>query len=49
MNTDLKTILLDCQSNYVENSNMMSNATKSLDILATSLSVLQNYFMCVMI
>ena len=31
-------------NNYVESSSMMSNATKSFDTLATSLSALQNYF-----
>jgi len=30
--------------NNVENSSMMSNAAKSFDISATSLSVLHNYF-----
>jgi len=42
--TDLKIILLDYQNNYVRRSNIMSNAAKSLDVLATSLSVLHNYF-----
>jgi len=38
--TDLKTILLDYQNNYVGNSNMMSNVAKNFDILAISLSAL---------
>jgi len=32
---------LDHQNNYVENSNMMSNAAKNFDILTTGLSILQ--------
>jgi len=40
----LKIIILDHQNNYVGNSSIMSNTTKNLDILATSLSVLHNYF-----
>jgi len=33
---------LDHQNNYVEST--MSNAAKNFDILATSLSILHNYF-----
>jgi len=33
---------LDYQNNYIENSSI--NAARSFDILATSLSVLHNYF-----
>jgi len=32
------------ENNYVGNSSMMSNAAKHFNILATSLSVLHNYF-----
>jgi len=42
--TDLKIILLDYQNDYVGRSSIMSNAVKSFDILATSLSVIHNYF-----
>ena len=41
---DLKIILLEHQINYVEMWSMMSNVTKSFDILIISLSVLFNYF-----
>jgi len=47
---DLKTILLNHQNNFVRTLNIMNNAAKNFDILATSLSVLiilivqQNYF-----
>jgi len=40
--THLKIILLNHQNNYVKNSSMMSNVTKNFDILATSLSTLNN-------
>jgi len=36
--------LLNYQNNYVEISNMMSNAAKSFDVLAIGLNVLHNYF-----
>ena len=39
---DLK-INLNYQNNYVGNSSMMSNATKSIYILATNLNVLHKY------
>jgi len=43
--TDLKLISLDYQNNYVERLNINNiNAAKSFNILATSLSVLHNYF-----
>jgi len=35
---------LDYQNNYVERSSIIGDAAKSFDILATSLSVLHNYF-----
>jgi len=35
--------LLDYQNNYVGNLNMMNNAAKSFDILATSSSILHNF------
>jgi len=41
---DLKIILLDYQNNFVGILKIMSNAAKTFDILATSLSVLHNYF-----
>jgi len=41
---DLKIILLAHQNNYVENSSMMSNDAKNLDILAINLNILHNYF-----
>jgi len=44
LNTDLKIILLDHQNNFVGTSKTMSDAAKNCDILATSLSVLHNYF-----
>jgi len=40
----LKIILLAHQNNFVEILKIMSNAAKSFDIPATSLSVLHNYF-----
>jgi len=42
--TDLKIILSDDQNNYVERLNIDDNAAKSSNILATSLTVLHNYF-----
>jgi len=44
IDTDKKIILLDHQNNYMERSSIKSNDAKSFDILATSLSVLRNYF-----
>jgi len=44
LNTDLKIILLDCQNNFVGTLKIMSNAAKNFDVLATSLSVVHNYF-----
>jgi len=44
LDTDLKIILLDQQNNFVGILKLMSNAAKNFDILATSLSVLRNYF-----
>jgi len=35
---------MDHQNNYVKNSNIMNNATKSFDIGAINLIVLRNYF-----
>jgi len=35
---------LNDQNNYVERLNVHDNATKSFNILATSLNVLHNYF-----
>jgi len=43
LDTDLKIILLDRQNNFVI-LKTMSNVAKSFDILATSSSVLRNYF-----
>jgi len=43
LDTDLKIILLN-QNHHIRISSMMSNTVKSFDILATSLSVLHNYF-----
>jgi len=43
LDTDQKIILLVYQNNFVEILKIMSNANK-IDILATSLSVLHNYF-----
>jgi len=40
----MKIILLDHQNNFVGTVKIMSNAVKNFDILATSLSVLNNYF-----
>jgi len=42
--SDLKIIMLACQNNYVGRSDIMSNAAKNFDILATSLNVLYNHF-----
>jgi len=44
LDTDLKIIWLNHQNNFVGALNIMSNAVKNVDILATSLSVLHNYF-----
>jgi len=44
LDTDLKIILLDHKNNFVETSKIISNAANNFDILAISLSVLQNYF-----
>jgi len=35
---------LDHQNNFVEILKIMNNAAKNVDILATNLSVLRNYF-----
>jgi len=40
LDTDLKIILLNHQSNYVERSNIFDNTAKCFNILATSLNVL---------
>jgi len=39
LDTDLKTILLNCQNNFVGTLKIISNAAKNFDIVATSLSV----------
>jgi len=44
LDTDLKIILLDHQNNFIGTLKIMSNSVKNFDILATSLSVLHNYF-----
>jgi len=44
LDTDLKIILLSHQNNFVETLKIMSNVAKNFDILATSLSILHNYF-----
>jgi len=44
LDTDLKIILLDHQNNFVDILKIMSDAAKNFDIVATSLSVLRNYF-----
>jgi len=44
LDTDLKTILLDHQNNFVRTLKIMTNAVKNFDILASSLSILHNYF-----
>jgi len=44
LDTDLKIILLGHQNNFVGTSKIMSNISKNFDILATSLSILHNYF-----
>jgi len=46
---DLKIISLDYQNNYVENSSIMRNITRTFDISAVSLNIIilivqQNYF-----
>jgi len=43
LSTDLKTILLDHQNNFIEILKIMSNAAKNFDILASSLSILHNF------
>jgi len=43
LDIDLK-IILDHQNNFVGILKIISNATKNLDVLAASLSVLHNYF-----
>jgi len=40
----MKIITLNHQNNNVGHSNIMSNIVKNFDILATSLSILHNYF-----
>jgi len=42
--TDLKIILLESKSNYVERLSVYDNTAKSFNILATSLNILYNYF-----
>jgi len=42
--TDLKIILSNYQNNYVKRSSVTSKVAKNFDILATSLSVIHNYF-----
>jgi len=44
LNIDLEIILLDNQNNFAGTLKIMSNAVKNFGILATSLSVLHNYF-----
>jgi len=44
LDADLKIILLDHQNNFVGTLKIMSDVTKSFDILATSSSILHNYF-----
>jgi len=44
LDTDLKIILLNLQNNLVGTLKLMSNIAKNFAILATSLSVLHNYF-----
>jgi len=44
LDTDLKIILLDHQNDFVETLKTINNTVKNFDILATSLSVLRNYF-----
>jgi len=44
LDIDKKIILLDHQNNFVGILKIMSNAAKNVDILATSLSILRNYF-----
>jgi len=44
LDTDLKIILLDHQSNFIKILKIVSNVAKNFDMLTTSLSVLHNYF-----
>jgi len=44
LDTDQKIFLLNHQNNFVETLKTMSNVAKNFDSLATSLSVLHNYF-----
>jgi len=44
LDIDLKLILMDHQNNFVGILKLISNVAKNVDILATSLSVLHNYF-----
>jgi len=44
LDTDLKIILLDHQNKFAGILKVMSDAAKNFYILATSLSVLHNYF-----
>jgi len=44
LNTDLKIISLDHQNNFIGILKIISNAAKNFDILATSSSILYNYF-----
>jgi len=44
LDADQKIILSDYQNNFVGTLQIASNVAKSFDILATGLSVLQNYF-----
>jgi len=44
LDTHLKIILLNHQNNYVERLSVDDDAAKSFNILATSLSVVHNYF-----
>jgi len=41
---DLKIILLGHENNFVGTLKIISNAAKNFDILATSFSILHNYF-----
>jgi len=44
LDANLKIVLLNRQNNFVRILKIMSTAAKNFDILATSLSVLRNYF-----
>jgi len=44
LDTDLKIILLDHQNNFIGALKIISNVAKNFDILATSFSILHNYF-----